>query len=357
MKRWRTTLALALALLFLLGALSACGSSASKDTAAYSTQAEDSFDSAGTGGAANTDTSKSESLSSAEGDAGTLPGSVTDPASDPQAGANAKIIYTAQVYAQTLDYDAAIQALTKSVADCGGYVSSYNVSSGGYYADYYYDGSGNRSATYVLRIPSGRFQSFLSGLAEEFNVTEQDISSQDVTLQYVDTEARLNNLKAQETRLNELLEKATTIDQIVALEQQITDTRTEIDSLTSELRVLQDQVSYSTVTLSIYETTRYSTTPQTSFGQRIAEALANSWERLTEGAQSFVLFLSRNILQLVVLAAVLFCLVKFVWPKRRRLIRRKNRQKAPAQETSAQEAPAQETPAQTETRTDEKTGE
>ena len=67
-----------------------------------------------------------------------------------------------------------------------------------YYSGSYYEGGGRRSASYTLRIPCEKFESFLSGLSRDFNVIDQYLYSENVTLQYVDLEARIDSLKAQQ---------------------------------------------------------------------------------------------------------------------------------------------------------------
>ena len=290
----------------MLSVMTACGGAAS-DSATESAPMED-FNSSMTDGGF-----KNESLAG-----GTLGGSM-DSAS-PEESTNGgeggsfintnpteKMIYTAEVYAQTLDYDAAIASLRASLAECGGYIESYNESNGGsYYSGSYYEGGGRRSASYTLRIPCEKFESFLSGLSREFNVIDQYLYSENVTLQYVDLESRINSLTAQQNRLMELLAEAETLEQVLTIEQQLTETRAEIESLTSSLRVLADRVRYSTITLNINETTTFTPGAKDSFAQRFLRSLGTSWDDLKDDTEDLILFGGRNCLQLIIWAAVLF---------------------------------------------------
>lgn len=306
MKRFWKATALALSLCMMLSVMTACGGAAS-DSATESAPMED-FNSSMTDGGF-----KNESLAG-----GTLGGSM-DSAS-PEESTNGgeggsfintnpteKMIYTAEVYAQTLDYDAAIASLRASLAECGGYIESYNESNGGsYYSGSYYEGGGRRSASYTLRIPCEKFESFLSGLSREFNVIDQYLYSENVTLQYVDLESRINSLTAQQNRLMELLAEAETLEQVLTIEQQLTETRAEIESLTSSLRVLADRVRYSTITLNINETTTFTPGAKDSFAQRFLRSLGTSWDDLKDDTEDLILFVGRNCLQLIIWAAVLF---------------------------------------------------
>lgn len=252
-----------------------------------------------------------------------------------------KFVYSAEVYAQTLDYDAAVAAVREALGACGGYVESCSENSGGYYySSDYYEGGGRRSATFVLRVPAGELQAFLAGLSEQCNVIDQSLYSENVTLQYVDMEARIKNLSAQEERLLELLGQAEDLEQVLLIENQLTETRSEIDSTTSALRVLENRVSYSTVTLYLSETSAYTPGAKDSFGQRFLRSLGSSWEDLKDDAAGLALFLGGHFLQLLLLAAVLWAVWRFLRARRksgRPLLRRRKKEKKAA--GTAEEGP------------------
>ncbi|MBR6678146.1 MAG: DUF4349 domain-containing protein [Oscillospiraceae bacterium] len=337
MKRFWKATALALALCLMLTLMTACGGAS--DSATESAPMED-FNSSMTDGGF-----KNDSLAG-----GTLGGTmdVTDEEGTTDGGEGGsfintnpteKMIYTAEVYAQTLDYDAAIATLRASLAECGGYIESYNESNGGsYYSGSYYEGGGRRSASYTLRIPCEKFEGFLSGLSRDFNVIDQYLYSENVTLQYVDLESRINSLTAQQERLLELLAEAETLEQVLTIESQLTETRAEIESLTSSLRVLADRVRYSTITLNINETTTFTPGAKDSFAQRFLRSLGTSWDDLKDDTEDLVLFVGRNFLQLIIWAVVLFGAWKFLRSKKRPHFPKLRRNKKKNNEESDSEA-------------------
>ncbi|MGM9662841.1 MAG: DUF4349 domain-containing protein [Oscillospiraceae bacterium] len=294
MKRRTQALSLGMLLVLLLTLLAGCGSNGASADAGYDME----YDQA-------TEDNKSEGLG-------------TGGEALAAAASSEKFVYTAEVYAQTLDYDAALAAVGEALAACGGYVESYSESSGGsYYSSSYYEGGGRRSASYVLRVPCEQFQDFLAGLSEECNVIDQYLYSENVTLQYVDMEARIKNLTAQEERLVELLAQAEDLEQVLKIESQLTETRSEIDSTTSSLKVLENRVSYSTVTLYLSETSVYAPGAKDSFGQRFLRSLGSSWEDLKDDAADLVLFLGGHFLQILLWAAVFFAVWRFLRARRK----------------------------------------
>ena len=112
---------------------------------------------------------------------------------------SAKIIYTANLSLESKDYDAARAALDAAAAEAGGYLES---------SSEYADSGDSRSASLSFRIPQENYESFLAAVAEAGNVTYKNQQAEDVTTQYLDVETRLDNLKNQRTRLQQLQQQA-----------------------------------------------------------------------------------------------------------------------------------------------------
>ncbi len=330
MKRTMKLFSLTLALLMMLSMMTACGGGAPMEGGAAGDKyfSEDMAETESvTDGSMNGSYGSSMGTGGADGaEAGDIMN--TNPTE--------KMIYSADVYAQTLDYDAAVKALKEAVASVGGYIESYSESNGGsYYSSNYYEGGGRRSANYTIRIPAAQFEGFLSGIAAEFNVIDQQLYSENVTLQYVDMEARIKSLTAQQDRLLELLGEAENLDQILAIEKELTSTRSEIESITSSLRVLESRVSYSTVNLYINETTIYTPGAEDSFFQRVLRSFGRSWDDLREGAEDLTLYVASHFLQLILWAVVIFAAWRIIRKKggiRLPRLRRKKNKKAPTDE-------------------------
>ena len=105
----------------------------------------------------------------------------------------------------------------------------------------------------TVRIPAQQLDAFLSSVSEVSNVISRNDSVSDVTLQYVDMESHKKALTAEQDRLLELLEQAESVEDIITIESRLSDVRYQIESMESQLRTLQNQVSYSTVYLDIQE--------------------------------------------------------------------------------------------------------
>ena len=93
------------------------------------------------------------------------------------------------------------------------------------------------------------------------------------------------------------------LEDIIALEDKLTDVRYQIDSLTGQQKLYDNQVAYATVTVSVQEV-KSETVLSPSFGQRMVKALSGSVENAVNFAQNLVIFLIYLLPFLLVLALV-----------------------------------------------------
>jgi len=114
-----------------------------------------------------------------------------------------------------------------------------------------HSGRGDEWTRLTLRIPARIFKAALSDLESLGTLTYRNIEGVDVTEQYVDLEARLKNKAALRDRLKQLLEKATEVKDILAIETELNRVQADIDSMEGCIKSLKGQVEYATVTLSL----------------------------------------------------------------------------------------------------------
>ena len=222
---------------------------------------------------------------------------------------NAKIIYTAYLSIETKDYDWAHQLLNDTLSSVDGYMESSNE---------YTDSTDNtRTLSLTLRVPEGSYDAFLYAAEQAGNVTSKSESADDVTTQYMDIEARLNNLTAQRTRLQELQQSADNLSDLLQIESSLSDVQYQIESYQSQLNWYSDQVEYCTVNITLDEVETLTSTDN-SFGARLADAAKNGWSNFTAGVQAVVVFLigAWPAIVLGAVCGVVFYRVRHPRPKR-----------------------------------------
>ena len=226
------------------------------------------------------------------------------PAENPE-----KIIYSSDVTVETTDFDASLAKIDELLAACGGWVESSSVNGANYYSKARGYNS-TRSANYTLRIPSERFNELMNSLSSLGNIPYTHTYTENVTTQYYDTEAHLLAYQTQEARLLEMMEKAETVEDIVILEDRLTELRWRIESLQSTLKNWDRRVSYSSVYLELREVQEY--TPETvtkiSYGQRLWRSLKDGLKGVAEFFEDLLLWFVGALPALVILAALVLVL-------------------------------------------------
>jgi hypothetical protein len=166
------------------------------------------------------------------------------PGDDSAAVDDAKIIRTGSLYLEVTDVPAAIRAARDTIRGLGGYVSYSSA----------YEQGGQPYAEITYRIPGDRWDEALEALRTLGGLTKKVVGEQtqavEVTSQIVDLEARIRNLRAAETSLLAIYEKATRITDILEVQNQLTSVRGQIEQLEAQRVDLEDRVSYGTLTVS-----------------------------------------------------------------------------------------------------------
>ena len=209
-----------------------------------------------------------------------------------------KLIKTVNMSIETEEYDELINQITQKVSSLGGYIE-------------YVSTDGNRNYRYgniVARIPKENLESFEQLLEGSSNITYRQESVQDVTLDYVDMESHKKMLIAEQDRLLTLMEQAETIEDIIAIENRLTDVQYQIESMESQLRTYDNQIDYSTVNLDIREVVRY--TPQEPEGvwERIKNGFKENLYSVGEGIQDFLIGVIISLPQIAVFAVIVLAI-------------------------------------------------
>jgi len=239
---------------------------------------------------------------------------------------NRKWIITADMSLETDDLEALQQALNERITALGGYVEDQSVYNGSTRANYRY-----RNANITVRIPSDRVTAFTQEVGGMANVVSNNLRREDVTLQYVDTEGRVTALQTEEARLLELLAGAETMSDLLEIEARLSDVRYELESYTSRLRTLDNQINYATVYLFIEEVQEYTPVEEPTFFERITGGFGDSLEGLWQSLQDLAVFLVVSFPYILVYggaAAVILVLVK----KLRKNKKNRKQKKQPEQE-------------------------
>lgn len=220
-------------LILLLATFCSCGSQKEESPVATTKTAAP--------GGANRDAIKAEAPTSAVGGAARVD---TAPAPAADVTVNLKLIRSARLEILILDYDASKAKLLEIVKKAGGYISDVNLHTEQEY----------KIANLALRVPAQNFDNALDELRKLGRVVGESLETEDITTTYVDTDARLRNMKLTEQRLIDLLaQRSRNLSDILQVERELSRVRGDIENLTARLRHYDDQVSLSTISLELRE--------------------------------------------------------------------------------------------------------
>lgn len=210
----------------------------------------------------------------------------------------AKIIKTSTLRFETDDINESYKSIQTAITKHKAIIQ--NDESGKDYASAY--------RNIVIRIPNSGFNAFIDEISQGVNhFDRKEISSQDVTEQYIDLEARMNAKKKLEKRYLELLAKANKVSEILEIEKELAVIREEIEAKEGQLKYLQSQISMSTITIEMYTNNASESGVTVSYGSKIWNAVKSGFN----GLSSFILGI------ITIWPFILIFVVVFIFIRRR----------------------------------------
>ena len=297
--------------------LSACGGSAPSEADRFDNKMEYSMEETWAPGAAP--------MATEPADAGVTSSGTLSTYSDP----NAKLIRRVYLDAQTREYDAVMAGIEAKIAELGGYVENRDAYNGN---EYY--GRQGRYCDMTVRIPADRLDQFVTHVNENCNVTNTSETVENITLEYTDTAARVAALETEQARLLELLEQAMNLTEILEIEARLSDVRYELTSYASQLRVMDNMVTYATIRLNISEVEKLTPVEEPTVWERISNGFRDSLEDVTEGMVDAFVWVTANSPRLVLLAVLAllgFGAGKLVFHGRKHKVKKNKAEQKPEQ--------------------------
>ena len=192
------------------------------------------------------------------------------------------LIRTVSMSAETLNIDQVKADVENQIRELGGYIENSSMSGTGKNHDL-------RTIYYTIRIPADKLDSLITTVGNSCTVLSSSENTTDVTLEYVDTKSRLDSLRVEYEQLMELLGNAKDLDNILILQNRLTEVRYQIESAESRIRVLENQVQYGTLNLQIREVleeTEIEEPHVVTYGERVGEQFKDMWEGSIHGFPS-----------------------------------------------------------------------
>ena len=261
-----------------------------------------------------------------------------------------KIIYNANMDVTADDPAIALQAVIDKAKALGGYVSNSNTSN---------DEEGASYCSVTLKVPAERLEELVSAARGVGKVNDYRLYSDDITMWYYDTQARLDNAKAEEAQLLIILEKCTTVEEILQVRESLTKVRGDIESYQGQINLWDNLVGYATLDMSIRRTPK---TMDSAEGDLLAFwKTSDVWKSMSRGFQNSIRWIVNAVYAIgiflaiaIIPAAILFLCIGLPIILRRRKKKKLAAEKAaqaqeidPSADQLAKAEPAQDAAAST----------
>jgi hypothetical protein len=210
-----------------------------------------------------------------------------------------KVISTASLTLEVKSVEKASDDIMKIVEASQGFISDSST----------YDSGGSKNGQMVIKVPQKNFYSTIAQIEALGTEKSRQISGQDVTEEFIDVGARLDNLKKQETRFQEILKNASTVKDVLDVERELERVRGEIESLTGRMNYLNQSIEMSTITVNVMEPA-----PIAGEGYGITDALREAATGFIGSINGLIVFIG-YILPIVIFIAIIVLLAR--WTKKK----------------------------------------
>ena len=192
----------------------------------------------------------------------------------------------------------------------GGYISKTTSSQ---------NNGGKKQGTLTIKVPADKYEDLISEISGIGKVMSQNISSNDITEEYIDLEARLKTQKELEERLLKLLaDKTARLTDVVEVEQKLASVRQVIESIDGKMRYMRNQSEMSTLTLSLYEPAILTTSSGGGFFYELGQSIK-------KGLRGFTDVLAGMITVIIALLPIIVLIIIIYWIIRRIIKKRKQK--------------------------------
>ena len=219
-----------------------------------------------------------------------------------------KLIQTIGLEIETKQYTTTISDIEALVKSLGGYIQSSYIPRPKAEVEF-----SNLQANLVVMIPTKSIEDFILEAGKSSNIVSESREAYNVTDSYRDTEARITTLKAKELRLLELLNQSGSLSDLLMIENELSNTRYEIERLESTILDYDKRIEYTQFNLSVREVYEYSPSDEASLWEKIVEGFSSNAQNFLRSLETGFVFIVTT-LPFILIQFILWCLpVAFIY--------------------------------------------
>lgn len=235
-----------------------------------------------------------------------------DNSADSSKDQNKILVYEGAVTLDTMKFEDTVKSFKRTVEEYDGFLEneqSYGDST--YNPDSPYGVGDSRSYMATARIPSESYQDFMRKTEGLGNVTESSSRVTNMTRQYGTLKAELEIYEAEYDRYLKMFDEVSNDKAMLSVQEKLTELSLEIARTKSEMSVIDNDASFSTIQIQIYEVAAYRETNE-GFFDRLGNVLVKSWKNMLRFFENILFFFILHWYQLLLLVLIIFVIVKFV---------------------------------------------
>ena len=215
---------------------------------------------------------------------------------DDDALSTEKIVYSADLVIETLDFDESMTVIDNIITESGAFIQEESTEDDRTIFDYYNEANTGRTALIVLRVKSDGYSSVIEDLNEAGQVKSRNQTADNITKYYSDIEGQLSLYRSQLSALQSLYDRTETLTDIMDVQNKIIETENNIYKLENQLSNMDMDVEYSTITIRLREVSEYTLSSYEKENMSFLDKLGNVTEVSVE---TFIDFLEGIVFMLV----------------------------------------------------------
>ena len=225
-----------------------------------------------------------------------------------------KLVYHCDMEIETTEYADTMSAIKNTIEKYDGIIQGENETDSSYnwYYEDYYKTSGTMYNYLQIRIPSANYDAFLQEIDGVGKIVSKSTSVDNISQTYYDTTVEIKALETQEEKLLSMLENCETIEDMITVEERLTEVQYQLGKLKTNLRYMDVDVAYSYVNISVEEVMEYhyeEPMKKNTFLNRLQDTFTDTWKgflRFLEG----LLFCIIRLIPYIILGTVLWLLLR-----------------------------------------------
>jgi hypothetical protein len=226
-----------------------------------------------------------------------------EPISDKVETVDRKIIKEGEIKFKTTDVNKTKSLIVQTLRESNGYISKDNA----------YDYSDRFEHLLIIRVPADKFDLVLNNISENVDQFDsKNIDVLDVTEEYIDIEARIKTKKELQKRYIDILKQARNVSEMLEIEREIGNLQTEIESVEGRIKYLKDEIAFSTLTITYYQTTA----SKFGFSSKFVDGIKNGWSSFLW----FIIGLSNLWVFILIAIATVYIIIR--WRKKKKISRK-----------------------------------